>query len=82
MAIGTLAILSFMWNWNEFLMPLVMIANDKLHTAPLALATFQSRYGADQTAQAAAALIIAAPILVLYVLLNRRVIAGVTGGAR
>lgn len=78
-AIGTLVLLSFMWNWNEFLMPLVMISSEDRRTAPLALAQFQSRYTVDVSAQAAAAIIIAAPILVLYVLLHRRFMAGFTG---
>ena len=81
-AIGTLVLLNFMWNWNEFLMPLVMISSEDLRTAPLALAQFQSRYSVDTTAQAAAALVIAAPILVLYAVLHRRFLAGLTGETR
>lgn len=80
-ALLTLAILTFMWNWNEFLIPLVLVQDPDLVTAPLGLARFKSQFLVDVTAQAAGGLIIAAPILALYVALNRRILAAFTNSA-
>jgi raffinose/stachyose/melibiose transport system permease protein len=80
-AITTMAILTFMWNWNEFLLPVVMIATDGRQPAPVALAAFQGRFDSDSTALAAGALIVAAPILTLYLVLHRRFTSAVLSGA-
>jgi raffinose/stachyose/melibiose transport system permease protein len=80
-AIVTLVILTFMWNWNEFLLPLIMILNPQLQTAPLSLAMFQGQHTVDVAGQAAGAVIIAAPVVLLYLLLQRRVLSGLTESA-
>jgi len=46
-AIATVVVLMFMGNWNEFLLPVVMIATSARAPAPVALATFQGRFGSD-----------------------------------
>jgi raffinose/stachyose/melibiose transport system permease protein len=79
-AIATLVILTFMWNWNEFLLPAVMISDEAHATAPLALANFQGRFDVNVAQLTAAAVIVALPIVVLYVGLQRRFLAGVVRG--
>jgi raffinose/stachyose/melibiose transport system permease protein len=71
-AITTMIVLVFMWTWNEFLLALVMIQSDSLRTAPLGLALFAgtNRYS-DPTLTAAAAVLVALPIVVVYVFLQR-----------
>jgi raffinose/stachyose/melibiose transport system permease protein len=84
-AIATLVILSFMWNWNEFLLPVVMVSDEAKGTAPLALANFSGRFELNVAELTAAAVIVALPIVLLYIGLQRRFIAGVVsagGGAR
>jgi raffinose/stachyose/melibiose transport system permease protein len=81
-AIATLVVLSFMWNWNEFLLPVVMISNDANGTAPLALANFSGRFEINVAELTAAAVIVALPIILLYIALQRRFIAGVVAGGR
>ena len=81
-AIATMIILSFMWNWNEFLLPVVMITNSDTATAPLALALFVGRFDIDATELAAAAIIVALPIVILYIALHRRFIAGIVGASQ
>lgn len=76
-AIATLVILSFMWNWNEFLLPVVMISNEAKATAPLALANFQGRFDVNVAQLTAAAFIVALPIVALYLALQKRFLAGV-----
>jgi raffinose/stachyose/melibiose transport system permease protein len=80
-AIGTMAVLVGMWTWNEFLIPLVMITKDSLRTAPLGLAFFQGQHMTNYSLLSAAGVLIALPIVVMYLLMQRRLINGVAGGA-
>ncbi len=82
-AIATLSTLLFLFTWNEFLMPLVLVAqNPDVQTAPLALSFFAGNtrnFNASVTA--AAAVLVALPVLVLYIFLQRRLITGIVAGA-
>jgi raffinose/stachyose/melibiose transport system permease protein len=82
-AITTMLVLVFMWTWNEFLLALVMIQSDELRTAPLGLALFAgaNRGSQDVTLTAAAAVIVALPIVIVYVFLQRSFIRGMFAGA-
>jgi raffinose/stachyose/melibiose transport system permease protein len=80
-AIVTMMLVVFMWTWNEFLLALVMVSNEGLRTAPLGLSYFQGRYGADIASLSAASVIVALPVVVLYLFLQRHFIAGMLGGA-
>ncbi len=82
-AITTMIVLVFMWTWNEFLLALVMIQSDDLRTAPLGLALFQgaNRGSQDATLVAAAAVLVALPIIIVYVFLQRSFIRGMFAGA-
>jgi len=81
-AILTLVILSFLWTWNEFLIPLVLApTNEAIRTAPLGLSFFSGQYTQGFALLAAGSVIIAAPIVVLYLFLQRHVIAGMLEGA-
>lgn len=80
-AIVTLLLLTFMWTWNEFLIPLVMSPNAQLRTAPLGLALFQGQYTQGTTLLAAGAVLIALPMVVLYLFLQRHFIRGMLEGA-
>ena len=83
-ALTTLVVLVFMWTWNEFLLALVMIQGDELRTAPLGLALFAgATRSQDPTLTAAAAVLVALPIVVVYVFLQRSFIRGMfAGGAK
>jgi raffinose/stachyose/melibiose transport system permease protein len=82
-AITTMVVLVFMWTWNEFLLALVMIQSDDLRTAPLGLALFAgaNRGTQDFTLIAAAAVLVALPIVIVYVILQRSFIRGMFSGA-
>jgi raffinose/stachyose/melibiose transport system permease protein len=81
-AITTMVVLVFMWTWNEFLLALVMIQSDSLRTAPMDLAIFAgtNRYS-DPTLTAAAAVLVALPIVLVYVFLQRSFIRGMFAGS-
>lgn len=78
--IMTMAVLITMWTWNEFLIPLVMIVSENLRTAPLGLAFFQGQHVTDYSLLAAAGVMVALPIAVLYFALQKRFISGMVGG--
>jgi raffinose/stachyose/melibiose transport system permease protein len=79
-AILTLALLTFMWTWNEFLIPLVMIATQSRNTVPLGVSLFSGQHQAQYSLLSAAAVIVTAPIVILYLILNRHFIAGMMSG--
>jgi raffinose/stachyose/melibiose transport system permease protein len=78
--IMTMCVLVTMWTWNEFLLPLVLITSEDRRTAPLGLAFFKSAHLTDYSALSAAGVIVALPIVVLYVFLQRRFISGMLNG--
>jgi raffinose/stachyose/melibiose transport system permease protein len=80
-AVLTMCVLLFMWTWNEFLLALVMVTDEGLRTAPLGLSFFQGRNSSDLTLLAAGAVIVATPVVVLYVFLQRHFIRGMVSGA-
>jgi raffinose/stachyose/melibiose transport system permease protein len=80
-SLGTLALLLFMWTWNEFLLALVLVQNESVRTVPVGLSFFQGQYSAQVPLLAAAATIVSFPVLVLYALLHRKFIAGLASGS-
>ncbi len=80
-ALLTLVVLVFMWSWNEFLLPLVMLSRVELRTAPLGLGFFAGRYTTDLVGMAAAAVMVALPVVALFVATHRRFVHGMWVGA-
>jgi raffinose/stachyose/melibiose transport system permease protein len=79
-AMTTMCLLVSMWTWNEFLIPLIMVSGENLRTAPLGLAFFQGQHVTDYSLLAAAGTIVALPIVLLYLALQRRFISGMLNG--
>jgi raffinose/stachyose/melibiose transport system permease protein len=80
-AVLTMTVLLFMWTWNEFLLALVMVTDEGLRTAPLGLNFFQGRNQSNLTLLAAGAVIVATPVVILYMFLQRHFIRGMLSGA-
>ena len=79
--ITTLIVLFFVWTWNDFMIPLVLVSSDELRTLPLGLAFFQGRYSANIPLIAAGATIVTLPSIIIYILFQRHFIRGITSGA-
>jgi raffinose/stachyose/melibiose transport system permease protein len=80
--IATVTIFTFVQAWNEFFLALVFIHNPDLQTLPLGLQAFFVNQFQTQFPQLFATLILSiAPIVVVYLLLQRQFIAGLTAGA-
>jgi raffinose/stachyose/melibiose transport system permease protein len=81
-AILTLSVLIFMYTWNDFLLALVMNPSGRMLTAPLALSFFAgAQRVSDQTVVAAAAVLVAIPVIIFYVVLQRHFVRGFLTGA-
>lgn len=80
-SIATMCLLVGMWTWNEFLLPLVLVVSEDKRTAPLGLAFFQGAHLTDYSLLAAAGIIVALPIVILYAVFQRRFLSGMLGGA-
>ena len=77
----TLATLFFIWSWNEFLLSLVVLTSPERQTAPAGLGLFVGERLSDIPGLSAGAIIISVPIVILYVILNRKIISGILQGA-
>ena len=82
-AIMTMSVLVFTYTWNEFLLALVLVSGTQGHqTAPLGLSFFAGAARAsDPTKIAAAAVLVAAPILLVYLFLQRHFVRGMLSGS-
>lgn len=77
-ALATLAVIQFMWTWNEFLWPLVTIlTNQDAFTLQLGLATFQGAHQTQWHLVAAANIMSMLPILALFLLAQRYFVRGI-----
>jgi multiple sugar transport system permease protein len=76
--IATLAVLSFLASWNDFLWPLYVLFNPESLTLPAGLATLRSAYGTDFPAIMAGAVLASIPVLIIYAFAQRYIIAGVS----
>jgi ABC-type glycerol-3-phosphate transport system permease component len=79
--LATLVVFQFMFTWNQFLMPLIFVQRDELRPVSLGTMFFFGRYTADRGMIAAGVTIAMLPVVVLYLLLQRRFIEGITAGA-
>jgi raffinose/stachyose/melibiose transport system permease protein len=80
--IATIAILSVLWIWNDFQMPLVLLNQKQVYwTLPLFQFNFRNQYTIDYNVTAAALTISMIPMIVVYLLMQRYIIGGITAGA-
>jgi multiple sugar transport system permease protein len=76
-ALATLAVLSFLSNWNDFLWPIYVLFSPEKRTLPPGLATLQGTYLTDYPVLMAGAAIASVPVLVLFFVAQRYIIEGV-----
>lgn len=75
---ATMVILSFIWSWNDFMWPLVVLSSQSLHTVPLYLASFSLENGTSLgglTMALATASVL--PIVIIYLFLQRYIIQSI-----
>lgn len=76
-ALATVALFSFLWSWNSFLWPLIVLQTPERYTLPVGLSMMRSEVGTDWPVVMAAALLAALPIVLLFLALQRWLWRGV-----
>lgn len=76
-AMATLLIIKFMWNWNEFFWPMVVINSPKMKVVTMGLMSFTNMYFIEYNLLTAAAVISILPILLIFITLQRWVVQAV-----
>ncbi|WP_369179623.1 carbohydrate ABC transporter permease [Streptomyces mutabilis] len=79
--LSVMCVFFFVWSWNEFLYPLVLLISNDNQTVPLGLSVMQGQYTSDPTALSAAALLGVIPMVVFFLIFQRTLTRGVTAGA-
>lgn len=72
--LATLGILTFLWNWNNFIGPLIFILDESKFTLPLGLALLQGRYTKLENIQMAGAALAILPVLVLFFFFQKQIV--------
>jgi raffinose/stachyose/melibiose transport system permease protein len=81
--IATTIILQFMSSWNAFLQPLVLtLSRSDLRTLAVGMYAFQGQYSTDWSGMAAASTISLAPIIIVFLFLQRYFIEGIAGSVK
>ncbi len=78
---ATVAILTALWAWNDFLLPLILLGRPELMTLPLVQYVFKSKFGVDYNLAFASYLMALMPMLVVYTVAQKWIISGVTAGS-
>lgn len=80
---GTMAMFAFLWSWNDFLWPLVVVKEDQFKTLQLGLSLFNQEQGTLWAELMAASVMAVVPVILLYLLLQRFLVSGaVTSGIK
>lgn len=77
----TVAVITFINAWNDLLLPQIFLSDPEMMTLPVGLTAFQGRYSTDYVAMIAAVVITIIPTIVVYSLLHKKIISGMTAGA-
>ena len=80
-AIAVTALFAFMSAYNEFILAATLLGREQMFTLPVVLQRYVGQYDANWPAFAAGALVVSAPVMALFYLVQRHLVAGLTAGA-
>jgi len=80
-ALATLAILKFVWTWNDYMHPLIFLNSQKLFTIQIGIKSFVTDFSSDYALMMAAAVSATLPLIIVFLIGQRSVIEGITNGA-
>lgn len=80
-SIATVAIMTFLNNWNEFMMACTYLSTPTWKTLPFSVLEFTGEYSSNYAVQFAVMALTAAPAVIVYVILNKHITKGVAMGA-
>ncbi len=84
LSIPTLSVLFvffFIWTWNEFFLPLILLVSSANQTVPIAIATLQGQHNMDVTTSSSSALLGVLPCILFFILFQRTLTRGITAGS-
>lgn len=79
--LATVATLQFLAVWNEFNVSILLLQDEAIKTIPMQQYVFFGAYGADYNTAFAAAVIAMIPVVIIFLILQKQVVAGMTAGA-
>lgn len=79
--LSVLLVFFFIWTWNEFFLPMIMLVSNDNQTVPVALGVLQGQRLMDATAQSASALLGIVPAVVFFLIFQRTLTRGIAVGA-
>ena len=77
----TTAILTFIYAWNEFLFANTFLFDQSTQPVTVVIPNFATTYTIDYGAQAAAAVVVTVPLVIMVLIFQRRIVSGLTAGA-
>lgn len=80
-AVVTTALLEFLWSWNDLLLRLLLLTRDEMRTLSVGLLNFQGTMTRDVTGLSAGTIIMAIPVVLLFLFFQRHFVRGMTQGA-
>lgn len=80
-AMVTVFIVNFLGNWNEFLLANYFLSNDELRTLPVGMVQFRDQYQMNYAQMSAGIVYSVVPVIVIYAVLQEKIIEGVTAGS-
>lgn len=80
-SIATVAIMTFLNNWNEFMMASTYLSTPTWKTLPFSVLEFTGEYSSNYAVQFAVMALTAAPAVIVYVILNKHITKGIAMGA-
>ena len=77
-ALATLGLLAFMFNWNAYLWPLIVLTENDKRTIPVILTWYSTQHGAQLNLVMAASVLMVVPVLIFFLFTQRWIVAGLT----
>jgi raffinose/stachyose/melibiose transport system permease protein len=79
--LSVLFVFFFIWTWNEFFLPLILLISSGNQTVPIAIATLQGQHNMDVTTSSASALLGVLPCILFFILFQRTLTRGIITGS-
>jgi multiple sugar transport system permease protein/cellobiose transport system permease protein len=77
----TLLMLSFLWSWNSFFIPMIVLSSLKLYTIPLGIRQLATQFRTDLAAQVLGMTIATIPMLIMFAIFSKNLISGLASAA-
>ncbi len=77
-ALATFGMLTFMFNWNAYLWPLIVLTEERVRTLPIILTWYTNQHAAQIHLQMAASVMVIVPVLIVFLFTQRWIVRGIT----